>query len=408
MRSVLLSASIGLVVAITACQSGPPTTPEANILIGSDFPISGFFGDTVPAAQAIQLAVEQHPTIGRFRLGYWSLDDAVAGVATPEKGIQNVSQMIDDSRVLGVIGPWVSYMARDEIPETNGVPLALISPATTNSCLTRSVPACFDRADKLRPSGSNNFFRIAPPDLLQGMAMARYLTATLRNPLVAAINEWGDDGALYLDSFETELARNGGSLVFSEELAPGTTQFGDFLAEASRRGAQVVYALGSVDDQICVARRQMSADMLFAGTDGFTGSRDCLKQAGANANGMVGTRGDVDATLSTSAAAVKAVRDYHQRFPRTGMQGFFTFATYDCALILIDAIQRAVDANHGGIPTRQQVLDALAQTRGFVGATGTYTFNSSGDATTPLMTLYKVVDGKWVYQSRVDLSSGQG
>jgi len=76
--------------------------------------------------------------------------------------------------------------------------------------------------------------------------------------------------------------------------------------------------------------------------------------------------------------------------------------------MLIDAIQRAVDANHGGIPTRQQVLEALAQTRTFVGATGTYTFNAGGDATTPLMTLYKVVDGKWVYQSRVDLSSSQG
>ena len=407
MRSILLSTSIGLVVAIAACQSGPPSTPEANILIGSDFPISGFFGDTPPAMQAIQLAVEQHPTIGRFRLGYWSLDDAVAGVATPEKGIQNVSQMIDDSRVLGVIGPWVSYLARDEIPETNGVPLALISSSTTNNCLTRSVPACFDRADRLRPSGPNNFFRIAPPDLLQGAAMARYLTSTLHNPRVAAINEWGNDGALYLDGFKAELARNGGQLVFSEELASGTTQFGDFLAEASRRGAQVVYALGSVDDQICVARLQMSADMLFAGTDGFTNSPDCLKQAGANATGMVGTKGDVDATFSTSAAAVKAVRDYHRRFPRTGMQGFYTFATYDCALILIDAIQRAVEANHGGIPTRHQVLAALVQTRGFVGVTGTYTFNSSGDATTPLMSLYKVVDGKWVYQGPVDVRSGQ-
>ena len=404
----MLSASIGLVVAVAACQSGPPPTPEANILIGSDFPISGFFGDTPPAMQAIQLAVEQHPTIGRFRLGYLSLDDAVAGVATPEKGIQNVSQLIDDSRVLGVIGPWVSYIARDEIPLTNTVPLALISSSTTNNCLTRSVPACFARAGKLRPSGPNNFFRISPPDLLQGAAMARYLTSALHNPRVAAINEWGDDGALYLDSFRTELARNGGTLVFSAELAPGTTQFGDFLAEASRRGAQVIYALGDIDHQICVARLQMSPDVLFAGTDGFTKSDDCIKQAGANASGMVGTLGDVDATLSGSSAAMKAVRDYHKRFPRTNMQGFYTFATYDCALMLIDAIQRAVDANHGGIPTRQQVLEALAQTRTFVGATGTYTFNASGDATTPLMTLYKVVDGKWVYQSRVDLSSSQG
>jgi branched-chain amino acid transport system substrate-binding protein len=408
LRSVLLAASLGLVVAIAACQSGPASPPEANILIGSDFPISGFFGDTAPAAQAIQLAVEQHPTIGRFRLGYWSLDDAVAGVATPEKGIQNVSQLIDDSRVLGVIGPWTSYMARDEIPLTNSVPLALISSSTTNSCLTRSAPACFDRAGKLRPSGANNFFRIAPPDLVQGAAMAGYLTTTMHNPRVAAVNEWGSDGALYLDSFKTELARNGGQLVYSQQLDPGTTQFGGFLAEASRRGAQVIYALGDTDSQICVVRLQMSSDLIFAGTDGFTNTDACIKQAGANANGMVGTLTDVDATLSSSAAAMKAVREYHKRFPRTGMQGYATFATYDCALMLIEAIQRAVDVNHGGIPTRRQVLDALAQTKGFVGTTGTYTFGPGGDATSPLMTIYKVVDGKWVYQSRVELNSSQG
>jgi branched-chain amino acid transport system substrate-binding protein len=405
-RSVLLSASIGFVIAVAACQSGPPATPEANILIGSDFPLSGFFGDTPPASQAIQLAVEQHPTIGRFRLGYWSLDDAVAGVATPEKGIQNVSQMIDDSRVLGVIGPWVSYMARDEIPLTNTVPLALISSSTTGNCLTTSVPACFDRARKLRPSGSNNFFRIAPPDLLQGAAMAHYLTKTLHNPRVAAINEGGSDGELYLNSFRTELVRDGGQLVFSQSLNPGTTQFGGFLAEASRRGAQVIYALGSVDDQICVARLQMSPDMIFAGTDGFTDDDNCIKQAGANANGMVGTLTDVDATLSKSSAAMKAVREYHRRFPRTGMQGFGTFGTYDCALILIDAIQRAVDANHGSIPTRQQVLDALAQTRSFVGVTGTYTFKSSGDATSPVMSIYSVEGGQWKYGGQVDASTG--
>jgi len=399
---------IATAIALSACQSGPPSTPEANILIGSDLPISGFFGDAPPAMQAIQLAVEQHPMIGRFRLGYLSLDDAVAGVATPEKGIQNVSQMIDDSRVLGVVGPWVSYLARDEIPETNQVPLAMISSSTTNSCLTRSVPACYDRAGKLRPTGSNNFFRIAPPDLVQGAAMADYLTRTLHNSRVAAINEWGDDGALYLDSFATELARDGGQLVFSQQINPGATQFGGFLAEASRRGAQVIYALGDADSQICVVRLQMSPDLLFAGTDGFTNTTACIKQAGGNANGMVGTLGDVDATLSGSPAAMKAVRDYHRRFPRTNMHGFSTFGTYDCALILIDAMQRAVDANNGGIPTRRQVLDALAQTKGFVGATGTYTFKSSGDATAPLMTIYKVVDGKWAFQSQVDLSSAQG
>jgi ABC-type branched-subunit amino acid transport system substrate-binding protein len=39
---------------------------------------------------------------------------------------------------------------------------------------------------------------------------------------------------------------------------------------------------------------------------------------------------------------------------------------------------------------------ALAQTRDFVGVTGTYSFDQNGDAVTPMMSMYTIRDGGWV------------
>lgn len=63
--------------------------------------------------------------------------------------------------------------------------------------------------------------------------------------------------------------------------------------------------------------------------------------------------------------------------------------------MLIDAIRRAVDANKGRLPTRQQVLDQLAATSDFQGLTGNYTFSASGDLTTPTVAIFQFRQGAW-------------
>src|SRR5438067_3857876 len=104
------------VLICTACQSGGATpvgsaSPVGDIIIASDLPISSIYGDATELERAIRLAVAQHQTIGRFKLAYWSLNDAVADNATPNKDAVNVSHMIDHPRVLGMVGYYTSYVA---------------------------------------------------------------------------------------------------------------------------------------------------------------------------------------------------------------------------------------------------------------------------------------------------------
>ena len=373
--------------------------PAGDILIGSDLPVSGFLDAAPPLEKAIRLAIEQHQMVGRFKLAYWSLDDAVSAAPFEEKAAQNVERMIAEPRVVGVIGPHISAVGFGVIPIANQAGLVMLSPTASDACLTLAIPACGSKASTIRPSGTNNFFRIAPPDPWQGRAMARFAVQSLGVRQVAAIDELGGRGDPYVDSFAEELARQGGSLVLRENIDQSTTNFKPFLARAYARGATAIYAIGG--DAVCTARAQMEPGMWFLGSDNFTESADCIKNALNNAADMYGTYGATYPDYASNPEAKSVLADYQKAYPKTAIQEY-TFAAYDSARILIDAIQRVVAANHGGFPTRPEVLAAVASTSQFPGLTGTYSFDADGDATSPMMSIYRVENGQWVYQQKID------
>jgi branched-chain amino acid transport system substrate-binding protein len=396
----------------TACQTGPPSTGGDEIVIASDLPTTGGADFAVPLQQAIDLAVRQQGGIAGFKLVFMPLDDSLGSAPSAAKGVQNVNHMILDSRVLGMIGPATSKTSYAEIPVANAANLVMLSPSNTDICVTLPAPYCSPQPADLRANGPSNYFRIAPPESVQGRAMARFAAGTLKLQRVAAFNEWGDEGELVIDSFKDELMRGGGTLVLRRALPSGTPDFTSFLAEARADRAQAIYAVtGDAGDHVCAAAAQAKSvfpeGVYFFGTDPLVDDAGCIKDALDNANGMVATLPDVDLTQSKDQAAKTAVEAYRNAFPKTSNIGFntYVFAAYDCARLLIAAISGAIKANGGRIPTRLQVLDAVAHTQGFKGVTGTYSFDANGDAISPLMSIYEVQNGQWVYQQQLDASA---
>ncbi len=399
--------AVALVIA-GGCANGTaspvaPGPPAAEIVIASN--LSSSYPQAHVAELAIRLAVARHPRIGRFKLGLWSLDDSVATWGFPEKGIQNVNQMIDDPSVLGMVGPGQSYMAVVEIPVANLADLVMISPSATNTCLTQAVAFCKKRPPKgLRPTGRNNFFRLPPTDPVQGLAMARYVAVNLGIKKVAVINEFGPGGDDIEASFAHELSRQGGTVVMYKSIAPPdpgtTTNYSEFLGAAHDRGAEAIYAIGAAD--ICAARAQMKDNTLFLGTDGFSTDPDCVTEAGDRSESILATWPDVDVTASHDPQAMAAVRDFHETYPHVDIAEY-TFAAYDAAEILIAAIEKAVQLNGGALPNRRDVLNAM-QDISYPGLTGNISFDQNGDALSPLMSLYQVHNGSWEYVQRLDAS----
>ena len=65
-------------------------------------------------------------------------------------------------------------------------------------------------------------------------------------------------------------------------------------------------------------------------------------------------------------------------------------------------MKRAIDANGGKVPTRQQVVDAVQATNALKLTTGTYSFDANGDPKSATMAFYatKGTPAAWVFQSQ--------
>ena len=281
----------------------------------------------------------------------------------------------------------------------------MISMTTTSSCLTLAIRVCQPTAAELRPTGTNNFFRLPAPDPAQGKAMAAYAATKLGLRRVAAFNEFGPEGAEYIKQFSDEFASKGGTVVYQQELDDSTSDFSAFFTQAKLRRADAVYAVANVSGNACKAAAQMTKSMpgaVFLGTDGISLDNECLRDIGPTPPAIWATSPTVDAIANPDPAVKDLVNAYLKAYPAASTADLFpnvtayTFAAFDCARILIDAIGRAIKANGGKLPNRMQVVTAVAQTKDFVGVTGTYSFDQNGDAVTPMMSIYTVRDGHWL------------
>ena len=396
-------------MAAMACGGSSSTTPadsgtasKGDITIASDLPTSGADASSgLPAQNGASFAVTSKKTIKGFNLKFKPFDDTVNGVHDPQKGAQNVQQMLSDNTVLGMVGPFNSNVARAEIPVANQQALAMVSPSNTNECLTQTFDYCNPKPAALRPTGKNNYFRVAAPDTFQGPAMADYAYDTLKITKVAVFSDNETFGKQVADNFANEFKKKGGTVVKRQDFDwKSTNDFKPFLTSSKDAGAQGIYAGATSATKGCIPRSQMGSifttDIFYMGPDGI-GDDQCIKDSGtAQANDkMFSTVAAADA--NQNPAAKPTVDAFHKAFPNKADEAAYTFPAYDCAAILIDAIGRAIDANGGKLPTRQQVVDAVTATKDFKGLTGTYTIDKNGDPTAPTMAIFQVKSGSWSF-----------
>ncbi|TME89144.1 MAG: hypothetical protein E6I43_01130, partial [Chloroflexi bacterium] len=328
-------------------------------------------------------------------------------------------QFVNDSKVLGIVGPFNSSVARAEIPISNRAHLAQISPANTNQCLTKNIYipttlgapkdiTCKDAgilapAD-LRPTGINNYFRVATTDDLQGPAMADYAVDVLKVTKLGVASDNEVYGKGIADTFSAEFKNKGGTVVKRQDFdTKSTNDFRGFLQSSKSLGAQGIYFGGTDSNKGCVVRSQASGifaiDTPYMGGDGLQ-TAQCLKDAGQMASGIYAAVAAPNAEQIPESASI--ISGFKAAFKQKDDFGAYTMPAYDCAKILIAAIQRAIKANGGNMPSREQVRAEVAKTSDFVGALGKTSFDANGDTSQKIISIYQAtgspVDWKWVKQ----------
>jgi branched-chain amino acid transport system substrate-binding protein len=405
MRCAHIARHVGLatIVAITAfslaaCSGNAPSgqssssSGSAIIRIGADLPVSGGdASDGVPTANGVKLAVidaNRRKLIPGYVIEASVVDDAVNGVHNPSQGAKNVQAFASDPSVIGIIGPFNSNVAKAEIPLSNSLGIALISPANTNPDLTRGPLAL-----ELRTANPNQitYFRVCTTDDIQGPAGADYASQVMHLKRVYMLDDNETYGRGVADHWAARFQDNGGTVLARDHITKGQQDFHALLTRAASMTPDVVFYGGTTSTGGGLVRKQMAdaslGSIAYFGADGIRNDQ-FLTDAGTAANGSY-------ATVATVNGAPEFLKAYEAQFGQP--VGSYSANGYVAAMVLIEATADAMKANGGKLPTRAQVLDELRSGKVHHTIIGDFSFDKNGDTTNKIITTYGVRDGAWVF-----------
>ena len=412
-----------LVVGLAAAACGTTSTPTTSssggstggasacvgsVTVATELPVSGNdASDGVPTQNGATLAVDQanaNHTLGGCTLTLINKDDTSAqtGAHDPPQGASNMTALTGNQAVVGVVGAFNSNVCQAEEPIANQAGLAMISPSCTNPGLTIAGATPGMDTNSLRPTGKITFFRVCTTDIGQGAGLAQVATQTLKSTKAYVFDDQETYGAGLANTFITDYQKDGGTVVGHSSLPGTTTDFTSELTKAKSLGADLIFFGGVSSTGGGIIRKQMAdvgmGSINFLGGDGIQDTQ-FFTEAGSAGDGAYSTIAAPNtADLPSASAFVSA---YTAKF--NSAPGAYSANAYDAMSILIQAIKETISANGGKLPTsptafRQSVVADVASIH-YSGAIGTTTFDSNGDTTNKLLTLWKGAGGQWTYNS---------
>jgi branched-chain amino acid transport system substrate-binding protein len=401
---------------LAACGAGTGTGTNTGsnqtiiIKIATELPVSGQDASSgKPAENGAHMAVDE-ANASNFLPGYKFVFDAMddvgaSGTHDPGVGAKNVTSLIGDAQVAAIVGPFNSSVAKTEMPISNQAPIAQLSPANTNTCLTKTDPVtgCTGQnllVPTLRPTGKVTYFRIATTDDHQGAVNADYAFKTLGFKTAYVIDDTEVYGiglaAAYIKQYEAD----GGKILGHDSIA-STNSYSQELTKIAQLKPDIIFFAGLDSTGGINIRKQMETttgleNEPFQGGDGIQTSSFASAIGTGHGGAIYSTVAAVDATKISSAAAF--IAKYQKTY---GPLGAYSAGGYDSAKIVLNAIKAAIAAgakaptngsdSEGAKTFRQAVIDQIAKTD-YNGVTGHQSFDSNGDTTDKVITVYQLAD----------------
>lgn len=365
---------------------------EPDLIVVSDFPRRGVGAEaTQQMVDAIELVFRRRDfRAGEHRVGFQSCNDTVGDEPFDAPTCRrNARTYVETQDVIGIIGPWNSGCAVEQIPivsRRDAGPLALISPSNTFVSLTRTIRGGEPLTPSLYPDGVRSYLRVVTHDLAQGIAGA-YLAARLGARRVVSLHQdLADDYVRGLALPFAAAARSLGLEVHELEwpVRESYTALATAVA-AQRPDALYLAGLPNANAKRLIEdlRAALGAGVLLLGPDSFA-AEDVAEELGPVGEGMrVTVPGIPPAKLPP--AGQRFLREFGKPPLASGGPGAPEAA--QAADVLLDAIARSDG-------TRAAVVEELFATKVTNGILGGFSFDRFGDIVPAPVGVYRFEDGK--------------
>ncbi|MFE2296859.1 ABC transporter substrate-binding protein [Streptomyces sp. NPDC059445] len=368
---------------------GGASAAAVTVVIGVDAPITGGMSPMgLGIRNSAELAVKtanQKRLVPGVKFEIKTLDDA----SDPVKGGQNAAAFVSDAKVLGVVGPLNSSVARTLVAPLDQADLVSVSPGNTAPELT--LGADWAAGTKSRPY--DTYFRTVATDVDQGPFAARYLHTEAGKSKVYVVDDKSVYGTGLTSGFTAEFEKLGGTVVGAEQVDPGGTEFSDLAASVRGSGADAVYFGGYYDTAGPLSKqlKEAGADIPLMGGDG-------ILTEGYITSGPK-TAGDLAVNIGVAAEDLAGGTDFVTRYDEAGYEdtaNWYGPYAYDATWSLIEAVKSLVKDNGGTLPqgARAKMRQAVSRLD-FDGVTGHVAFDEYGDTRNRGLTVCSVAGGRW-------------
>lgn len=300
-----------------------------------------------------QLAIDEANAKGDlgFKLKLLKADD----VGDQSKAPSAAAQVIQDSTVVGVIGPAFSGPTKAVAKTYGDKNIGMITASATNPDLSQQ--------------GFTTFHRIVPADNVEGLQAANWLSKKAKK--VYVIDDLSEYGKGASDVVRGQLKANGTKFV-SEGVDAKTDDYGPVAQAVVQSGAEAMF-YGGYDAQAAKLAKALKAANYKGIAMGGNGVKSSVFSQGAGpaGDGWFFSCGCLDATTAPGAKAfTEAYKKAFNVDPST-----YSPEAYDATNAMIEAIKAAKAA--GGI-TRESVAKAINDLD-YKGITTTIKFQPNGE-----------------------------
>ncbi|MDD9381172.1 ABC transporter substrate-binding protein [Streptomyces sp. ZAF1911] len=368
---------------------GGSAASPVTVVIGVDAPLSGDLSAMgVGMKNSADLAVRTSNRTGHVpgvKFEIKALDDEAA----PAKGGPNATRFIDDEKVLGLVGPLTSGVAKTMAEPLGRANLVNVSPANTDPVLT--LGPHWAEGSKSRPYKS--YFRTVATDVDQGPFAARYLHGDAGKRKLYVIDDSSAYGTGLASGFGAAFTKLGGTVVGTDSVDPAQADFSYLAPQIRASGADAVYFGGYYDAAGPLSEQLKRAGLAIPlmGGDGIFDQQFLATNTKAE--------GDLATGIGVPAEDLAKGKDFLKQYEEAGYPeaaGSYGPYAYDAAWAVIEAVKAVVEAHGGTLPAdarakMPQAVSGLA----FDGVTGRVAFDEYGDTVNRRLTVYAVKGGSW-------------